>query len=256
MSKKYLLLLIFVTLISVSVVSAADNATDDIVAADETQQDMLANETGTEIDEADVVYDDYEPKDYLYDNAVLKPTKLVTTYDSGKTFNVKAVSLFENNPPLAKLKLKIKVTTKSGNKYFEATTNSKGIAKFKVSKLPVGTYKVVVYSGVKETSAEKVTSTIKINKAKTKVSAPKLTSKYKKSAKFKIKIKNKATNKIVKNLKLSVKIGKNKYTLKTNSKGIASFNTKKLGVGKYTVTIKSKNSKYSVSAKSAIKIKW
>lgn len=255
MSKKYLLLLIFVSLISISAVSAADNATDDIVAGDETQQDVLANETDTEIDESEIEYDDYEPKDYLYDNAVLKPTKLETSYDSGKTFNVKAVSLFENQPPLENLKLKIKVKTKSGNKYFDATTNSKGIAKFKVSKLPVGTYKVVAYSGVKETSAKKVTSIIKITKAKTKVSAPKLTSKYKKSAKFQIKVKNKATNRVVKKLKLSVKIGKKTYALKTNSKGIASFNTKKLGVGKYDVTIKSKNSKYSVSAKSTIKIK-
>ena len=59
----------------------------------------------------------------------------------------------------------------------------------------------------------------------------------------------------MKHVKLSVKIGSNKYTLKTNSKGVASFKTKNLGPGTYKVTIKSKNPNYIIKGKSKIKIK-
>ena len=43
----------------------ANNITDDVVANSETSQDILANSTS--VNETEPVYDDYEPKGYLYD---------------------------------------------------------------------------------------------------------------------------------------------------------------------------------------------
>lgn len=64
----------------------------------------------------------------------------------------------------------------------------------------------------------------------------------------------KKSKKAIKNLKLKLKIGKKTYTVKTNSKGIAKFDTKSLNAGNYTVVIYSASDKYFVTAKSTIKI--
>ena len=101
----------------------------------------------------------------------------------------------------------------------------------------------------------KTTTTVKVSKAKTIVKAPKLTAKYKKSKYFKISVKNKATKKVAKNLVLKVKIDKKTYKIKTNTKGIAKFNTKILKYGKHKVTITSANVNYYVQAKSSITIR-
>ena len=66
-------------------------------------------------------------------------------------------------------------------------------------------------------------------------------------------IKDKQTNKTIKNLKISFKIKDGKkyktYTLKTNNKGIATFTTKKLSLGYHKFIITSKDSRYKVSKK-------
>ena len=273
MSKKYLILLILVMIISVGAVSAHENSTDDVVSVDDANsaEDIISieNENSADSDNAvlaesydDDTYDDsyYEDDvmdeyDYYYEKAVLKPTKLTTTYNSGKTFNVKVVSSKDKSYRLEDVEIKLRVYTKGSYKDYYAYTNYNGIAKFKVSKLALGTHKVQVSSSDYYTTASKVTSKLIIKKANTKVSAPKVTAKYKQSKKFKIKIKDKANNKAVKKVKISVKVGNKKYSLKTNSKGVASFNTKSLKAGTYKVTIKSKNSKYRISAKSKIIIK-
>ena len=95
-----------------------------------------------------------------------------------------------------------------------------------------------------------------MKKSKATVKAPKVTNKYKKSAYFKVTVKNKATKKAAKKLVLKLKIGKKTYKVKTNKKGIAKFNTKNLKVGTYKVKITSGNANYKISAKSTIKIKW
>ena len=136
------------------------------------------------------------------------------------------------------------------------TTNSKGITKFKNS-LKVGKHKIrITPYEYKDYIAMKPSDvTIKIYKAKTTVKAPKVTGKYKKTKYFKITIKNKATKKAVKNIYVKVKISKKTYKIKTNPKGIAIFNIKKLKIGKHKVTITSGNTNYQISAKSTITIK-
>lgn len=194
-------------------------------------------------------------------NAPIKTTvtasKLSTTYDSGKTFNVKVVN--ENNTPITGLKLTLKVYT--GSKYVTKyiTTNTNGIATYQGSTLAIGTHNVEITSDNDKYDVTKTTSSIKVAKAKTTVKAPKVTTKVKKSKYFKVTVKNKATNKVVKSIKVKVKVYTGKksktYTLKTTSKGVAKLNTKSLKVGSHKVVISSGDAKYAISAKSTIVIK-
>ena len=113
---------------------------------------------------------------------------------------------------------------------------------------PVSTWKVGTYT-------KDATFKITVLKAPTTVKAPKVIAKYKKSKYFKVTVKHKTTKKAVKNTYIKLKIGKKTYKVKTNSKGIAKFNTKKLKVGTHKVTITSGNANYKISAKSQIKVK-
>ena len=128
-----------------------------------------------------------------------------------------------------------------------------GIATFYLDNLPVGTY---VLKLTQDDYDLEFSSILKITKMTT-VKAPKVTAKYKKSKYFKITVKS--GKKVVKNLKIKIKVYTGKkyktYTLKTNKKGIATFNTKKLKRGNHKVIITSGNKNYSVSFKSNIKIK-
>ncbi|WP_346661672.1 right-handed parallel beta-helix repeat-containing protein [uncultured Methanobrevibacter sp.] len=173
-------------------------------------------------------------------------SKLTTTYLSGKSINIKLT--FKDGKPVPDYDFVLILTKGKKTKYYYPSTNSKGIYNFKASTLDVGTYKL-------KTSEDKTTTTLKITKAKTTVKAPKVTNKYKKSKNFKVTVKNKATKKAVKNTYVKIKIDKKTYKIKTNSKGIAKFNTKKLKIGKHKVVISSGNSNYIMSAKSTITIK-
>ena len=186
------------------------------------------------------------------------PKALSTTYDSGKAFTITVVDA--NKKPVSGLKLTLKVFTGKTSKNYYATTNSKGVASFAgASKLAIGTHKVEITSSNKNYVVKKTTSTIKVSKAKTTVKAPKVTVKAKKSKFFKVTVKNQATKKAVSNLKIALKIYTGKkyktYTVKTNSKGVAQFNTKSLSIGSHRVVVSSGDNKYTVSAKSTITVK-
>ena len=94
----------------------------------------------------------------------------------------------------------------------------------------------------------------KLIKILTVVKAPKLTKCLNESNKFKVTVKNKKTKEAISHLKLKIKISDKVYTVKTNSKGMAKFDTSILGIGIHNVVIYSANNKYFVSAKSTIKI--
>ncbi|WP_407392183.1 right-handed parallel beta-helix repeat-containing protein [Methanobrevibacter sp.] len=175
-----------------------------------------------------------------------------TTYKSGETLRIKAVYT-ETNHPWDRY---IEITLIKGKKVYEYVdwVNSKGVWKFKASNLPVGTYKGTIDYG-SDYNLPLKNITIKITKAKAVVKAPKVTNKYKKSAYFKVTVKNKVTKKAAGKAVLNLKIGKKTYKVKTNKKGIAKFNTKNLKVGTYKVKITSGDGNYKISAKSTIKIK-
>lgn len=96
-------------------------------------------------------------------------------------------------------------------------------------------------------------------KVKTIVKAPKIKAKFKKSNYFKVTVKDANTKKALINVKIKIKVFTGKksktYNVKTNKKGIAKINTKKLKVGKHKVIVSSGDGKYLISAKSQITIK-
>ena len=242
-----------------NVVSIEDDSLSDISAVDnqlsssniESQSDLISVDS-----DSDSNSDDYAEDDTI--KADLKATKLNTTYKSGKYFTFKAVESGTNNPvPYASLKLR--VYTGEEYKDYNIDSNENGIAKFKTSSLSVGSHKVVISDVDDFIDASSITSSIKINKAKTVINAPKVTTTFNKNSYFKITVKNKAINKVVSGLKLKLKVYTGKkyktYTVKTNSKGVAKFKTNKLGVGTHKVKISTSNKNYIVNSKSSIVIK-
>lgn len=157
-----------------------------------------------------------------------------------------------NGTAMAGVKLKLLVYTGKKYKTYYITTGTNGIAKLSASKLAIGTHKVIVSSNESTSymTATKKTSYVVIKKATTTVSAKKVTNKYKAKKYFKITIKNKATGKLVSGLKLKIKVFTGKkfktYTVKTNSKGVASLSTRYIKRGTHKVVISSANCKYTV----------
>ena len=100
------------------------------------------------------------------------------------------------------------------------------------------------------------TTTAAVTAKKVTVKAPAV--KFKKGAKKYFKITLKYKNKALKNFKFKIKVytdGAYKtYTLKTNKKGVAKFNTKKLLYGTHKIVIYSINSNYKISKTSKVKI--
>lgn len=99
----------------------------------------------------------------------------------------------------------------------------------------------------------------KLIKKSTLVRAPKVTNTFNKTEYFKVTVKDKSTKKAVKGIKIKVKLVATKFnkffTIKTDSKGIAKLNTKRLLNGTYRVAISPANNKYLISAKSRIVIR-
>ena len=123
----------------------------------------------------------------------------------------------------------------------------------------LGKHKVEVTSLSKYYEVKKLTTYLTRNKAKTTVKAPKVTSKYKKSKKFSLTVKNKASGYKVANIKVKIKVYTGKksktYIVKTDKKGVASINVKKLKKGTHKVKITSADKNYSISKTSKIIIK-
>lgn len=203
-------------------------------------------------------------KNVVLDNSMKKVTPiiasakdLVYTYDSDGIFTVSLKNKY-NDDPVGYYQLSTKCNGKKSKQFYKPT-NAKGVVHLKLNtRLAVGTYKVTFISedwGTIESSG----ITITVKKAKTTVKAPKITAKYKKSEKFKIKVKHAKTKNPVAYTKVKVKVFTGKkaktYTIKTNDNGIAKLNTKKLTKGSHKVIISSGNGNYKISAKSKIIIK-
>ena len=191
--------------------------------------------------------------DTLKTTYILKATtsKLTTTYNSGETLKISA-NYIASNEGIEDYYLKVKVYTGSKSKIYEVVTNSKGIGTFKASKLSAGTHKIEIssYTDINDFAIKKITTTVKISKAKTTIKAPSVKNKYKKSKYFKVTVKS--NKKAVAKTYIKIKIDSKTYKIKTDSKGIVKFNTKNLKKGKHKVKITSGNSNYKMSKKSTI----
>ena len=258
--KKIIFVLIFIFgILSISAVNAfegSENSTD--IGDNVTVVDSTPNVEVSDLNESaqsDLTKNDSDE----IKSISLTPSKLSTTYGSGKYFKVKVIDS-KAKKPASNVKLILKVY--SGNKYKKITikSDSNGIAKYHASMLGIGSHKVIV--NVKDSKrflSKEKSSLIKITKAKLAISAPKFTSYYNENKKYKITVKNKESKKPMKNIKVTIKVftGKKykKYSLKTDNNGIVSINTKSLTKSKHNVVINIKATSKVKSASSKTYIK-
>lgn len=199
---------------------------------------------------------------------VNKPKASITFAKKGSRYDNFALNIYlkhQSSPITYKnLKYTVYIYTKSGKliEKIDDTGKTDSAGKLTIKTFPADYSETIDYFSVKVTFAsekyafsQKNIKNIKISKIKTTVKALKITNKYKKSQYFQITVKNQANGQAVKNTYIKLKIAKKTYTVKTNKQGIAKFNTKNLKIGKHTVTISSKDQRYSISAKSTIVIK-
>jgi len=184
--------------------------------------------------------------------AKLQAKNFKTEYNSQKRFYVKLTDM-EQGYDVSERTIKLKVFTGKRAKEYIIITYDDDIctAELYITKeFSIGKHKVEITSLSKYYDSKKITVYITVNKAKLTVKAPVLKTKYKKSKKFTVNIKNKN------NIKLKIKVftGKKSKTFKvrTNKKGIASINTKHLKLGHHKVKITSLNKNYILSKESEI----
>lgn len=178
-------------------------------------------------------------------------------YDSPKKFNVKLLNS-KDNSTVSGVKISLKLYTGKSYKTLAATTNSKGIASFSLSKNTVGKHKIIVSASENVVSAKK-NSSITITKASANVKLSKTTFKYKKSDYLKMTLTNKNTKKPISKLTVKVKVYTGKsyktYSLKTDKNGIIKINTKGLKKGSHKIVISLSSKYYALSKTAAIKVK-
>ena len=249
-------ILIFLSISTISAVDDAGNYTDTANNNTNIPEEISTNENNnTEINNINTTTATANTKLKI----TLTPSKLSTTYGSGKYFKIKAIDS-ESKKAVSKLKVLLKVYTGKKYKTTTVTTNSQGIAQYSASTLAIGTHKII--SSVKDSNiiSKAKTSSVKITKAKLTIKAPKVTNYYKIKDYFKVMVKNKETNKAMKNIKVITKIftgSKYKqYTLKTNKNGVININTKFLSKSTHKVTVNVKNTAKvkAANTKSTIKI--
>ena len=164
-------------------------------------------------------------------------SKVTTYYRSGKLYKVKVINT-KNNKAMYGAKMIIKVFTSKTRYYrYDGTTAGNGIVQFKINYKP-GTYKVVISANDKGYTAKSVTKQIKVTKSPIKFTPTSL--KVKKGKAFKVKVTSTKSKKVITGVKVKVKVYTGKkyktYTIKTNSKGIASL-TIKQSVGKHKIVL-------------------
>jgi hypothetical protein len=124
-------------------------------------------------------------------------------------------------------------------KTYKRTTNKKGVASLKIALSKKGTYKITIsFRGDNWYKASSVSTKIKVNPQKVKLTVP--AKKYKAKAKTKtLTATLKAANKkAIQGKKLVFTVNGKKYTAKTNAKGIAKVKVKLSKKKTYKVTVK------------------
>ena len=178
---------------------------------------------------------------------------IYTTVDSNKVYYFKVLLKDVDNNPLSS-KLQINVN----NKKYNVTTDSKGIANFKLNLKVPDSYKIsVAFSGDDDYNVFSKTVKITVKKQKTSLTVKTKTLKVKSKSKFvKISLKNQFKKAISKKT-VYLTINKKTYKTKTDSKGIASFKVNLKTKSNYKFTAKFKGDKYykSVSKKGYVKVK-
>lgn len=130
-------------------------------------------------------------------------------------------------------------------KTFKAYDNDKSLWYIPVKKFKtLGKHKIIV-----KCEGKKLVKYITIKKRKLLIKAKSKKVKYHKNRYLKIKIKDKHSKKALKNKKVYIKVSGHTYKVRTNKKGIAKFNTKRLSSGKHKVKIVVKIANYRKATK-------
>lgn len=273
--KRIILITLLLAIFAIGAVSAADdnevisiendNVTTGTVNFNEKSSEITtngeilqlnekSNETTLTNDEDNILSSD--DVDELEDTDSRKITaKSIKVYSNKKfTYSVK---LTDNNMPISGKTIELTIFDSNDySAYYTAKTNSNGIATFKIDPQSKGKY--MAYIETYDLFEEKYITVIQNSKTKTTVKAPGVTAKYKQNKYFKVTVKN-YKGKPIKKLNLKLKVYTNHkykyYMIKTNSKGIALFNTKKLKAGSHIVYIYNADKKYDITKKSKIIIK-
>lgn len=153
---------------------------------------------------------------------------------------------------------KVSVTF-NGKTYKNLVTTKNGKVNIDISsKIVPKTYNAYAkFAGDESYKASSRSVKVVVTKATPKITAAKKTFKVKaKTKKVTATLKNN-NGAVLKNVKLTLKIGKKIYTAKTNSKGVATFKVKLTKKGSYTGTVKFAGSTYykALSKNVAIKVK-
>ncbi len=180
----------------------------------------------------------------------LAASKVTATYNVAKKL---VITLTDKN---GKKLANKKVTVKVGSISKTLKTDKNGKVSLNIASLVPKTYTATVkFAGDSSYAASTVKPKVVVNKAKVKLAA--------KAKTFKVKVKTKKLTatlkdnkgKVMKNTKLTLKVGKKTYTAKTNKKGVATFKITKLNKkGKYTATIKFAANKYFKALSKKVKI--
>lgn len=196
---------------------------------------------------------------------IVLPKTYVVQYGSGTKYKFK-VYCKNSKKPLSGVKFDMYVKPGT-NLNIVAKTNSKGIVMSKdLSRVdeygPIGIdVTITLPKGYFQTAVdmEDLYVPYTMVKGKAIVKAPKVVAKQGQSKKLKIKITHKVSKKPIKKIKVKLKVytGKKvqKYTIKTNKKGVAKFNTRGLSRGTHKVVITSGIYEYTFKKVSQIKIK-
>ncbi len=189
---------------------------------------------------------------------VAKNPTAITASAVTATYNVNKYLIIKLTDGNGKALSGVKVTVTLGTAK-EYTTDKNGQIKINVAKLAPKTYTAkIAYAGNANYAAANKNVKVVVKKA-----TPKMTAKAKsfkvalKTKKYTVTLKDNK-GKVMKNTKLSLTVNKKTYTVKTNSKGVATFkitNLKKKG--KFTATIKFAGNKYynKLTKKAKITIK-
>ena len=176
-------------------------------------------------------------------------TVLLTTVKSGYNFKLTLVDMKGNGLANKKVSITFNGKTKT------YTTNSLGVISYKLSATKTGSYKLTMkFAGDNNYVASSATSTIKLTKQATKLTAAKKTFKVKtKIKKYTVTLKD-SKNKVIKKVKVTLKVKGKTYKATTNSKGKATFKITKLTkAGSYKSTVKfAGNAYYKASSKSVV----
>ena len=149
------------------------------------------------------------------------------------------------------------IIVKFNGKTIKATTNSKGIATFKLTSAATGTKKATIkFAGDNDYYASTKTATIKINKEASKLSSQAKSFYVKSTKKVTAILKTKSGKAIVKG-KVTLRVNCKNYIAYTNSKGVATFNVQIAKKGSFATIVKFAGDKYhkAINAKSKILVR-